>query len=174
MHTSNPKANERLTGNLNQPSKYLRSVDGHIGSTSLEERKIHGKREITKSPHCAASAAELPQGFDTNIAENGALLSGGQRQRVSIARALLKDAPIVLLDEATASLDPESETRVQEAIARLTQGKTVLVVAHKMRTVLGADHVVVLDGGTVREQGMPHDLLVQDGLFAHLCAIQGV
>ncbi len=79
-----------------------------------------------------------------------------------------------MLDEATASLDPESETRVQEAIARLTQGKTVLVVAHKMRTVLGADHVVVLDGGTVREQGTPHDLLVQDGLFAHLCTIQGM
>lgn len=127
-----------------------------------------------RAAQCDDFLAELAQGLDTDIAENGSLLSGGQRQRISIARALLKDAPVVLLDEATSSLDPESETRVQEAIARLTQGKTVLVVAHRMRTVLGSDHVVVLDEGRVREEGSPRELLERKGLFARLCELQGV
>ena len=114
----------------------------------------------------------LPQGYDTPIGENGVRLSGGERQRISIARALLKDAPIVLLDEATASLDVENETRVQGALSRLLAGKTVLVIAHRMRTVMGADKVVVLEGGRVAEQGSPQDLLAANGVFARMVRLQ--
>ncbi len=114
----------------------------------------------------------LADGYATEIGENGARLSGGERQRISIARALLKDAPIVLLDEATASLDVENETKVQEALSRLLVGKTVLVIAHRMRTVMGADKIVVLDRGRVIEQGVPSDLLRQDGAFARMVALQ--
>ncbi len=123
---------------------------------------------------CDGFLARLPRGLDTEVAEGGATLSGGERQRISIARALLKDAPVVLLDEATASLDPESESHVQQAIAELTDGKTVLMVAHRMRTVLDADHVVVIDGGRVAEEGSPAELVSSDGLFARLCRMQGV
>lgn len=106
------------------------------------------------------------------IGENGSKLSDGERQRVSIARALLKDAPIVLLDEATASLDVENETKVQSALSRLLAGKTVIVIAHRMRTVMGADHVVVLKEGCVVEDGSPAELLAAGGLFARMVALQ--
>lgn len=106
------------------------------------------------------------------IGENGSKLSDGERQRISIARALLKDAPIVLLDEATASLDVENETKVQSALSRLLAGKTVIVIAHRMRTVMGADHVVVLKEGRVVEDGAPAELLVAGGLFFHMVALQ--
>ena len=112
-------------------------------------------RAAAKAANCDEFVERLPQGYDTPIGENGAKLSGGERQRISIARALLKDAPIVLLDEATASLDVENETKVQGALSRLLQGKTVLVIAHRMRTVAGADHIVVLDDGHVAQQGAP-------------------
>ena len=114
----------------------------------------------------------LPQGYDTPIGENGAKLSGGERQRISIARALLKDAPIVLLDEATASLDVENETKVQGALSRLLQGKTVLVIAHRMRTVAGADHIVVLEDGHVAQQGAPAELMEQGGLYRRMVELQ--
>ena len=106
------------------------------------------------------------------IGENGSRLSGGERQRISIARALLKDAPIVLLDEATASLDVESETQVQEALSRLLAGKTVIVIAHRMRTVLSADKIVVLRDGRVAEQGSPEELLAAGGEFARMVGLQ--
>ena len=115
----------------------------------------------------------MPQGYATPIGENGALLSGGERQRISIARAILKDAPIVLLDEATASLDVENESAVQQALSRLLVGKTVLVIAHRMRTVMGADHVVVLAEGSVAEDGTPAELLAAGGLFARMASLQG-
>ena len=115
----------------------------------------------------------LPRGYDTPIGENGARLSGGERQRISIARAILKDAPIVLLDEATASLDVENESAVQQALSRLLVGKTVLVIAHRMRTVMGADHVVVLAEGRVAEDGTPAELLAAGGLFARMASLQG-
>ena len=125
-----------------------------------------------KAANCDEFVRRLPQGYATPIGENGARLSGGERQRISIARALLKNAPIVLLDEATASLDVESETKVQQALSRLLAGKTVLVIAHRMRTVAGADKIVVLDGGRVAEQGAPAELMAKGGLYARMTALQ--
>ncbi|WP_297034260.1 ABC transporter ATP-binding protein [uncultured Enorma sp.] len=116
--------------------------------------------------------SRLPQGYDTMIGENGTRLSGGERQRISIARALLKDAPVVLLDEATASLDVENETQVQEALSRLLARKTVIVIAHRMRTVMSADKIVVLEDGRVAEQGSPEELLAAGGLFARMVRLQ--
>ena len=117
-------------------------------------------------------AEKLPDGWNTNIGENGCDLSGGERQRISIARAFLKNAPIILLDEATASLDVENETAIQEALSRLIRNKTVLIIAHRMRTVAGADKIVVLKDGAVAEQGSPAQLLQEDGIFAHMVQLQ--
>ena len=140
-----------------------------------------GKRGASDEEVLAAAAAancdefvgKLPQGYGTPIGENGARLSGGERQRISIARALLKGAPIVLLDEATASLDVENETEVQEALSRLLQNKTVLVIAHRMRTVEAADKIVVLSDGKVVEEGAPASLLAKEGsVFARMRQLQ--
>ncbi len=110
-----------------------------------------------------------------NLGENGAKLSGGERQRISIARALLKDAPIVLLDEATASLDVENETKVQEALSRLLLGKTVLVIAHRMRTVEAADRIIVLADGKVAEEGRPEELLARENsVFRRMTQLQAM
>ena len=125
-----------------------------------------------KAANCQEFVSKLPQGYQTPIGENGAKLSGGERQRISIARALLKDAPIVLLDEATASLDVENETKVQEALSRLLTGKTVLVIAHRMRTVAAADHIVVLKEGKVAQQGTPKELMAQGGLYRRMVELQ--
>jgi ATP-binding cassette subfamily B protein len=139
-----------------------------------------GRRDATDEDVLAAAKAamcdefvqKLPQGYNTMIGENGSKLSGGERQRISIARALLKNAPIILLDEATASLDVESESQVQEALSNLLAGKTVLVIAHRMRTVMNADKIVVLDEGRLVEEGSPDQLLQQDGLFARMVNLQ--
>ncbi len=125
-----------------------------------------------RAANCDEFVSRLPEGYDTMIGENGSKLSGGERQRISIARALLKDAPIVLLDEATASLDVENETKVQEALSRLLAGKTVIVIAHRMCTVQAADKIVVLEGGRVAEQGSPTELMARDGLFARMVRLQ--
>ena len=125
-----------------------------------------------KLANCDEFVEKLPDKWNTNIGENGCALSGGERQRISIARAFLKDAPIILLDEATASLDVENETAIQEALSRLIKNKTVLIIAHRMRTVAGADQVVVLSGGIVAEQGSPAELYARKGLYAHMVDLQ--
>ena len=115
---------------------------------------------------------KLPDKWNSNIGENGCELSGGERQRISIARAFLKDAPIILLDEATASLDVENETAIQTALSRLIKDKTVLIIAHRMRTVSGADKIVVLKAGHVAEQGAPEALYKQNGIFTRMLDLQ--
>lgn len=148
--------------------------------TVMENIRL-GKHGATDEEVLAAAAAggcdefveKLPQGYATPIGENGAKLSGGERQRISIARALLKNAPIVLLDEATASLDVENETKVQGALSRLLAGKTVLVIAHRMRTVEAADKIVVLADGKVAEEGSPGELLTKEnGIFRRMTQLQ--
>ena len=129
-------------------------------------------RAAAKAANCDEFVHRLPQGYNTPIGENGAKLSGGERQRISIARALLKDAPIVLLDEATASLDVENETKVQGALSRLLAGKTVLVIAHRMRTVEAADKIVVLADGRVAEEGTPAELMDKNSLYRRMVELQ--
>ena len=122
--------------------------------------------EAARLAQCDEFITKLPDGYHTIVGENGSTLSGGERQRLSIARAILKNAPIILLDEATASLDVENETKIQESISELIKGKAVLVIAHRMRTILQADKVVVMNNGIVAELGKPADLMNRDGLFA--------
>ena len=129
-------------------------------------------RQAARLAQCDDFIRSMPQGYDTIIGENGETLSGGERQRISIARALLKDAPVILLDEATASVDAENETKIQAGISELVRNKTVVIIAHRMRTVLNADYIVVLDGGTVREQGSPQELLKENGEFARIVRLQ--
>lgn len=140
-----------------------------LGKRNATDEEV---RAAAEAANCGEFIRRLPQGYDTPIGENGAKLSGGERQRISIARALLKNAPIVLLDEATASLDVENETKVQGALSRLLAGKTVLVIAHRMRTVAGADHIVVLENGHVAEQGTPAELMARGGLYRRMVELQ--
>ena len=140
-----------------------------LGKRGASDEEV---RAAAQAANCEEFVRRLPKGYDTPIGENGARLSGGERQRISIARALLKDAPIVLLDEATASLDVENETKVQEALSRLLEGKTVLVIAHRMRTVEAADRIVVLAEGKVAEQGSPAELMAKRGLFYRMVELQ--
>lgn len=139
---------------------------GRQGAT--DEEVLAAAREA----QCDEFVEKLPEGYQTMIGENGSALSGGERQRISIARALLKDSPVILLDEATASLDAENETHIQRAISRLVKGKTVLIIAHRMRTVEGADKLVLLKDGKVAEQGSPEELLAKGGIYAKMCQLQ--
>lgn len=138
-------------------------------------RPSASREEVARALHeaqCDGILAKLPQGMDTVIGSRGVFLSGGERQRIAIARVLLKDAPVILLDEATASLDAENETRIQRALSRLTRNKTVLVIAHRMRTVAGADHLVLLRDGAVAEQGSPAALEAAGGGYVKMRALQ--
>ena len=155
--------------------------DVTLFNNSILENIRVGKKDATddevlaaaRLANCDEFALKLPQGYDTVIGENGSELSGGERQRISIARAFLKDAPIILLDEASASLDVENETVIQEALSRLIRNKTVMVIAHRMRTVSGADKIVVLSDGTIAEEGSPKDLLAQkDSMFHRMAQLQ--
>ena len=125
-----------------------------------------------KAANCHEFIEKLPQGYQTIIGENGSTLSGGEFQRLSIARELLKDAPVILLDEATASLDVDNETQIQEAISKLVRGKTVLVIAHRMRTIEAADQIIVLDQGVVAESGNHDTLMKKHGLYRKLVELQ--
>ena len=148
-------------------------------NTIMENIRI-GRRDATdeevieagKMAQCLPFVEKLADGWNTMIGENGCELSGGERQRISIARAFLKDSPIILLDEATASLDTENETEIQKALSKLIRNKTVLVIAHRMRTVENADRIVVLSGGHVAEEGSPEELLKNNGIFSHMVALQ--
>ena len=150
-----------------------------FNNTVMENIRI-GRKDATdaeviqaaKEAMCEEFIAKLPQGYQAMIGENGSTLSGGERQRISIARALLKNAPIILLDEATASLDAENETEIQQAISRLVTQKTVLIIAHRMRTVENANKIVVLSGGTVAETGIPEELMKKNGTFARMVRLQ--
>lgn len=150
-----------------------------FNNTILENIRIGGRNatdeEVLAAAHaaqCDAFVMKMPDGYQTKIGENGSVLSGGERQRISIARALLKDAPVILLDEATASLDVENESQIQRAISSLVKNKTVLIIAHRMRTVAGADKVVVLENGRVAQQGTPEALMEQGGLYRHMVELQ--
>jgi len=142
-----------------------------IGREGASDEDI---RRAAKLANCEELIDKLPNGYDTFIGENGSELSGGERQRISIARAFLKDAPIILLDEATASLDAENETVIQEALSRLIKDKTVLIIAHRMRTIANADHIVVLKDGVVAEQGSPEELSSYDSIYSRMTRQQKI
>ena len=140
-----------------------------IGNLNAAEEEV---MEAAKAACCDDFVNLLPEGYNTILGENGSTLSGGERQRISIARALLKNAPIVLLDEATASLDPENEEYIQQAISKLIHGKTVIVIAHRLRTIVGADKIIVLQEGRLEEQGTHEELIAKKGLYEKLYHIQ--
>lgn len=150
-----------------------------FNNTIMENIRI-GRQDATdeeviaaaKLAHCDEFAEKLPDGWNTMIGENGSELSGGERQRISIARAFLKDAPIILLDEATASLDVDNETMIQESLSRLIKNKTVMIIAHRMRTVADSDKIVVLKDGVVAEQGSPAELARKNGIYQHMMETQ--
>ena len=150
-----------------------------FNNTVMENIRV-GKKEATdeevmqaaKLAHCDEFVDRLPDGYNTVIGENGGELSGGERQRISIARAFLKDAPVILLDEATASLDAENETLIQSSLSRLIKNKTVIIIAHRMRTVANADKIVVISEGRSDEQGTPSELLKKDGIYAKMVKFQ--
>ena len=128
--------------------------------------------EAAKRACCHDFIMRLPQGYDTVIGEGGSSLSGGERQRISIARAILKNAPIVILDEATASIDPENEREIQLAIEELFRGKTKIVIAHRLATIQNADQILVVDGGKVAERGTHNELMQKTGIYQHFWNIR--
>ena len=154
--------------------------DVTLFNNSIMENIRIGRQDATdeeviaaaKLAHCDEFAEKMPNGWNTMIGENGSELSGGERQRISIARAFLKDAPIILLDEATASLDVDNETVIQESLSKLIRNKTVMIIAHRMRTVAEADKIVVLKDGVVAETGMPKELEEKGGIYQHMAAVQ--
>jgi ATP-binding cassette, subfamily B, bacterial MsbA len=164
----------------------LRSQIGYVGQDvflfrgTVRENIAFGRPDASEEEIVAAAQAAhahefvtaFPLGYETPVGEHGAQLSGGQRQRVAVARALVKDAPIVLLDEPTASLDSESERLVQDAIAHLCEGRTTLVVAHRLHTIVQADRILVIENGTVVESGRHHDLLRKGGRYASFYRLQ--
>jgi ATP-binding cassette subfamily B protein IrtB len=154
--------------------------DVYLFDDSIYQNIRFGRMDATEAEILEAAGAaqvldfamELPEGIHSAVGEGGNKLSGGQKQRISIARALLKNAPVVLLDEATASLDPENEIYIQEAIRQLVKGKTVIVIAHKLKTIQQADQILVLNKGKIQEQGLHDNLLQNGGLYARLWEIQ--
>ena len=140
-----------------------------FGKTDATDEEIIS---AAKKACCHDFIMRLPQGYDTMVGEGGCTLSGGEKQRISIARAMLKDAQVILLDEATASLDPENEVEVQKAIDMLVKGRTVIAIAHRLKTIKNADQIIVLDNGMIKEQGTHDELIRKEGLYAHLWGIQ--
>ena len=176
--------NDQNLKNIN-PEKYMQRLsmvfqDVYLFQDTIKNNIRFGKKNATddeiieaaKKAQCHDFIMRLPNGYDTMVGEGGCTLSGGEKQRVSIARAILKDAPVILLDEATASLDPENEQKIQHAINTLIQGRTVIVIAHRLKTISQADNIIVLDKGNIVEQGTHAELLNINGLYAHLWDIQ--
>lgn len=167
------------------PEKLMKKIsvvfqDVYLFQDTIRNNIRYGREDATqeeieaaaKEACCHDFIMKLPQGYDTMIGEGGSTLSGGEKQRISIARAMLKNAPVILLDEATSSLDPENEVEVQKAISRLIQGRTVVMIAHRLKTVVKADNIIVLDEGKAVEQGRHEDLLKRGGLYAKLWDLQ--
>jgi ABC-type multidrug transport system fused ATPase/permease subunit len=156
------------------------SQDTYLFSGSVKENIRLGRLDASnedieraaRDAHADEFVRELPEGFDTPVGENGFALSGGQRQRIAIARALLKDAPIILLDEATSALDSETERKIQDALARLTRDRTTIVIAHRLSTVVDADRILVVDNGRIVEEGRHPDLLRKGGVYERLSRLQ--
>jgi len=164
-----------LRGAIALVSQEITLFDDSVGANIAYGRRGADQAAIEAAARAAAAhgfITDLPQGYDTRVGEHGARLSGGQRQRIAIARAMLKDAPILLLDEATASLDTESERQVQAALAALKKGRTTLVIAHRLSTVRDADLIYVIEAGRVAEQGSHDELVAAGGLYARLHALQ--
>ena len=168
-----------------QPEQHLGKVsmvfqDVYLFQDTIANNIAFGKQDATREEVeqvarlacCDSFINRLPKGYDTMVGEGGCTLSGGEKQRISIARALLKDAPVVLLDEATASLDPENELEVQRAIDTLIAGRTVLVVAHRLKTICRADKIVVLDDGRIVDSGRHDELIARGGLYCRLWRLQ--
>jgi ABC-type multidrug transport system fused ATPase/permease subunit len=147
---------------------------------TLMENIRYGRRDASdeevyaaaREAHCHEFIARLPQGYDTFVGERGVKLSGGERQRIAVARAILKDAPILVLDEATSSLDSESEALIQDALDTLMQGKTVIAIAHRLSTIMHMDRIVVVEGGRIADEGTHDELLARGGLYQKLWNIQ--
>ena len=161
-----------LIGNVNQEAILFNDTFFNNIAFGVENATMEQVVEAAKIANAHDFIMETELGYQTNIGDRGGKLSGGQRQRISIARAILKDAPVILLDEATASLDVENETAVQAALSGLIKDKTVLIIAHRMRTVMNADQIVLLSGGRVVEMGSPAELLKKNGLFRHMAQLQ--